>query len=149
MKAKKILTIIVLLFIVKCFGQNSFTEIKTKDGVRFITTNINYPITGIYLFNGVEPIVELNDNGTSFYQSHDEPKRAIVWGIECNDSGIPKFIKGFDNSKYTLFYKYTTALEADIDEDWNTADFTIHFNSMKMYIRGERSKSFTLDKDKK
>jgi hypothetical protein len=145
MKLKKLLSMALLLFVMNSFAQGSVSEITTKKGVRYITTSLDYPITGTYLFQGVEPIVELNANGTGIYQLHELPKRAMIWGIECNQAGEPKFLKGFDNKAYTLWYQYTTSSESDEDVDWKEVEFSIHFNTSKMYIQGERVKEFSED----
>ena len=149
MKIKKLLSIIVLLFVMNGFAQGSATEITTKKGIRYITTSIDYPITGTYMFKGAEPIVQLNGGGTGIYQLHELPKRAMIWGIECNESGDPKFTKGYDNAAYTLWYQYTTSTEDDTDLDWKDVEFSIHFNTSKMFIQGERVKDFTVDSAKK
>lgn len=142
MKLKNIFTVILLFIATTIFAQNSNSEINSKDGVRYITTSINYPVAGIYTFKGAEPIVELNNNGTGFYQLHDQPKRAITWGFECDKEGVLKFTKGYDSTEYTLYYKYTSATEPGVEEEWNKVEFSIHFNSLKMFINGERVKSF-------
>ena len=142
MKLKKLLSIALLLFVMNNFAQGSVTEITTKKGVRYITTSIDYPIIGTYMFQGVEPIVQLNANGTGIYQLHELPKRAMIWGIECKQAGEPKFMKGFDNAAYTLWYQYTTGSEDETDSDWKDVEFSIHFNTSKMFIQGERIKEF-------
>ena len=132
MKSIKIL-IVILLFIVKSFAQS--TKIETNRGIHYITNNIEYPITGTYTFKGTEPVVELNDGGVGFYQLHEQPKRAIIWGMECNESGEPMFTKGFDNAAYTLWYQYITKLDSDDEMNWTAVEFTIDFNTLKMYIK--------------
>jgi hypothetical protein len=148
MKLMKLFPVVVLFCVMNSLAQNSASEINTKDGVRYITTSINYPITGTYLFKEAEPTVELNSGGAGFYQLHEQPKRAMIWGIECNETGEPKFTKGFDNLEYTLYYKYTTTLESDEEEQWNKVELSIHFNSMKMFINGERVKKFVGKEEK-
>lgn len=144
MKAKKILLAILFFCVINCFAQNAPSKIETKNGIHYITTSIDYPITGTYLFQGnLEPVVELNANGSGFYQLHEQPKRAIIWGIECDKSGESKFIKGFDSAAYTLWYQYTTSSDNDTDNDWKSVEFSIHFNTLKMYIQGERIKDYT------
>jgi hypothetical protein len=138
MKSVKFL-IAILLFVGKSFSQS--TKIETRNGIHYITTNIDYPITGTYQFQGNEPIVELNDGGSGIYQLHDLPKRKVKWGIECDEAGIPRFIKGFDSAAYTLWYQYTNP-ESDDETNWNAVEFTIHFNTQKMFIQGERSKDY-------
>jgi hypothetical protein len=145
MKAKKLL--LVLLFIgTKGFAQ-LWDKIDTKDGPHYIShymDNINLDILGKYMFNGQEPVVELNQYGMGFYQLHDQPKRPMTWGLECDEKGALLFKKGFDNAKYTLWYQYTTRTADDTDEDmlWKPVEFTIHFNTGKMFIQGERSKDY-------
>jgi hypothetical protein len=142
MKLKKVLPLLLLLVALKSVAQNSVTAIPTKAGTRYITIDVDFPITGIYMFQGTEPIVELNGNGTGIYQLHELPKRAMTWGIECDEAGEPKFIKGFDSAAYTLWYQYTVGLENDTDTDWKVVEFSIHFNTSKMYIQGERVKDY-------
>ena len=105
-------------------------------------TNINYPIAGTYLFNEGEPIVELNENGTGFYQLHGQPKRPINWGIECEKTGETLYKKGFNTAAYSFWYQFLTTFEEDTNLEWNLVPFTIHFNTLKMYIQGERVKSY-------
>lgn len=138
MKSRNIM-LVALLFVINSFAQ---TKIETKDGIHYITNSIDYPITGTYLYQGAEPVVELNAGGAGFYQLHELVKRAIIWGIECDETGAPKFNKGFDSAAYTLWYQYTSP-ESDDDKDWTAVEFTIHFNTLKMFIQGERSKDYT------
>jgi hypothetical protein len=138
MKSKKLHLIAAVLFIANSFAQ---TKIETKDGLHYITTNIDYPITGTYLFEGAEPTVELNGNGSGFYQLHEQPKKAVNWGMECDEAGAPLFKKGYDSAAYTLWYHYTNP-ETDDDANWKPVEFSIHFNTLKMFIQGERSKDY-------
>jgi hypothetical protein len=147
MKLNKVVFIIAFFFANNIFAQNSATEIETRDGIHFITNTINYPITGVYTFQDAEPIVDLNANGTGIYQLHEQPKREMIWGIECNENGEPIFKKGYDSAEYTLYFKYTS-LENEGDKDWKKVEFSIHFNSLKMYINGERAKSFVYNEEK-
>ncbi|MBF6642077.1 hypothetical protein IVB69_11345 [Flavobacterium sp. J49] len=139
MKSKNALLVVWLVFASNSFAQ---TKIEAKDGIHYLTTDIGYPITGTYFFNGAEPTVELNGNGTGLYQLHEQPKKAVTWGIECNEVGEPLFKKGFDNAAYILWYLYTNP-ENEEERYWKTVPFTIHFNSLKMFIQGERCKAFT------
>jgi len=139
MKSNNFLFIALWLFAANGFAQ---TKIETKDGIHYITTNIDYPVAGTYFFKGAEPTVELNGNGSGFYQLHEQPKKAVTWGIECDEAGAPKFKKGFDSAAYTLWYQYTSP-ESEEEMDWKEVPFTIHFNTLKMFIQGERSKDYT------
>lgn len=143
MKLKNLLFVSLLFFTLNSFTQNSVTQINAKDGVHYLTTSIDYPITGTYLFEGAEPIVDLNANGTGIYQLHDQPRKEVIWGIECDENGAPKFIKGFDSAAYTLWYQHTTISESDTDRGWKAVPFSIHFNTLKMYIQGERMKDYS------
>lgn len=150
MKIKKLLRFSLVLALTNGFAQGT-TEIEAKDGLHYVThNNIDFPITGIYYFKGAEPIVELDNGGVGFYQLHEQLKRPVLWGIESDVWGNLKFKKGFDNTKYILWYQYTTKLDSDEEEDtnWKSVEFTIHFNTGKMFIQGERSKSY-IEKTKK
>lgn len=144
MTVKKLLSFALLLLTFNGFAQN-ITKIEAQDGIHYLTTIINYPVTGTYYFQGAEPIVELQAGGSGFYQLHEQVKRPVIWGMECDESGAPKFKKGFDNAAYTLWYQYTDRTDTDRDEDmlWKPVGFTVHFNSNKMFIQGERSKTFS------
>jgi hypothetical protein len=144
MRIKTTSVFALLLFVLNSAAQD-ITKIEAHDGVHYITTVIDYPITGTYYFQGAEPTVELNAGGNGFYQLHEQPKRPVVWGIECDASGVPIFKKGFDNAAYTLWYQYTTAADTDDENNllWKPVGFTIHFNTQKMFIQGERCKSYS------
>jgi hypothetical protein len=147
MKVKNLLCVIALLLIsLNCFSQN-WDKIEAKDGIHYIShymENINLDILGKYLYNGQEPVVELNEYGQGFYQLHEQPKRPMIWGLECDDRGALLYKKGFDNAKYTLWYQYNTKLEDDTEDDmnWKSVEFTMHFNTLKIFIQGERSKDY-------
>jgi hypothetical protein len=143
MTIKNLLLALSLILSVNCFAQNSITEITTEKGIRYLTTKIDYPIEGTYNFKGTQPNIILNSGGTGTYQFHDLTTRNIIWGIECFKEGTPVYKKGFDNRKYYLFYKYTADGDAGGEEIWNKVDLTVHLNSGKIFINGERSKSFT------
>jgi hypothetical protein len=139
MKSRMLLFVVLLVFVANSFAQ---TKIEAKDGIHYLTTDIGYPIAGTYFFNGAEPTVELNSNGSGLYQLHEQPKKAVTWGIECDEAGEPLLEKGFDNAAYTLWYLYTNPENED-ESYWKNVPFTIHFNSLKMYIQGERCKTYT------
>lgn len=130
------------------FGQK-VTEIETEDGKHFLTTSCEYPIFGTYQFKGTEPIIELNTGGTGQYQQHDAAKRPMIWGLECSESGELKATKGFDNVKYILYYKFTTPIAGEPEESWIRIEMTVHLNSGKIFINGERMKLFTAKEEKK
>ncbi|HNP33495.1 MAG TPA: hypothetical protein PKN96_09405 [Flavobacterium sp.] len=146
MKTQKLLFVALLLFSLNNYSQN-WDKIEAKDGMHYIShymQNINLDILGKYMFNGQEPVVELNEYGNGFYQLHDQLKRPMIWGLECDESGALIYKKGFDNAKYTLWYKYTTKQEDDTEDDanWKSVELTMHFNTKKIFIQGERSKDY-------
>lgn len=152
MKIKHLSFVALLLLSFNGFSQN-WDKIEARDGMHYIShymQNINLDILGKYTYKGQEPVVELNEYGMGFYQLHDQLKRPMIWGLECDESGALKFKKGFDNAKYILWYQYTTKQEGDSDDDssWKAVEFTIHFNTLKMFIQGERSKDYKEMKSK-
>ena len=143
----KLVTVFILpliLFFASANAQNKVEKITAKDGIHYITTTIDYPITGTYLFEGQkEPITQLNLDGTGIFQLLDLSKTTIIWGIECFENGTPKYEKGFNYAVYTLWYKNKeTNSEIETPEDWTNAHFSIHFQKKKMFILGERSKDY-------
>jgi hypothetical protein len=146
MKVKNLLLVALSLVSLNSFAQ-LWDKVEAKDGIHYIShymDNINLDILGKYSFNGKEPVVELNEYGAGFYQLHEQPKRPMNWGLECDEKGALIYKKGFDNAKYTLWYQYSTKSEDDTEDDmsWKSVEFTIHFNTLKMFIQGERSKDY-------
>lgn len=135
----------LILFFVSVNAQNNIEKISSKDGIHYITTNIDYPITGIYLSEGAtEPMVQLNPDGTGIFQLDDLSKITMVWGMECFEDGTPKYQKGFNYAVYSLWYKSKAAnLEMNPKDEWTNAHFSIHFEKKKMFILGERSKDYS------
>jgi len=144
MKYLNLLVITLLLFISFSYAQN-VEKITAKDGIHYITTSINYPVTGTYLISGkIEPIVQLNPDGTGVFQLHDLSKTNMDWGMECFENGTPKYQKGFNYAVYSLYYKN----KEETDAEWTYAHFSIHFEKKKMFILGDRSKYYTDSTDK-
>ena len=143
MKSPNLLFFILFLYVTHSYTQN-VEKIIAKDGIHFITTNIDYPITGTYLFEGLtEPIVQLDPDGTGIFQVLDLSKTTIIWGMECFENGTPKYQKGFNYAVYTLWYKNKeTNQEMETSGDWTNAHFSIHFQKKKMFISGDRSKDY-------
>lgn len=144
MKDLKLLFMAFILLTTNSYAQNKIDEITAKDGIHYITTTIDYPITGTYLFEGLtEPIVQLNPDGTGIFQLDDLSKTDMVWGMECLEDGTPKYQKGFNYAVYTLWYKNKeTSTESESNEGWINAHFSIHFEKKKMFILGDRSKEY-------
>ncbi|MDI1306857.1 MAG: hypothetical protein PSX42_18670 [bacterium] len=136
--------IIALIALVTTTQAQNVEKITCKDGIHYITKNIDYPITGTYLSEGgTEPIVQLNPDGTGIFQLDDLSKITMVWGMECFEDGTPKYQKGFNYAVYSLWYKNKEANSGmDAKEEWTYAHFSIHFEKKKMFILGERSKDY-------
>ena len=82
------------------------TKIEAQDGIHYITTDIDYPITGIYLFKGTEPVVELNANGTGFTNATNNPKKPLLGVLNATNPGIP-FLKKDSTMRLILCGTYT------------------------------------------
>jgi hypothetical protein len=144
MKHLNSLIISSLLFTANIYAQK-IEKITAKDGAHYITTSIDYPITGTYLLSGeTEPIVQLNQDGTGIFQLYNLSKINMDWGMECFENGTPKYQKGFNYAVYSLWYKS----KAENDAEWIYAHFSIHFEKKKMFISGERSKDYTDQSEK-
>ncbi len=145
----KIITLLfsaLILCVTQSFAQIKITKIEAKNQDHYITTKIDYPIAGTYLFENVsEPIVVLNADGTGIFQFKDLSKREITWGLECTEDGFLRFKEGFDSAAYSIWYKSKNSLinpELDENNVWIKVEFSIHFNTNKMYIMGERVKDY-------
>lgn len=143
MKVYKLFLFTLLLSTsIKSLAQSSVSQIFTDDKSYYITNRIGFPILGTYLFEGkTQPTVELNENGLGVLQGEDLKKRNILWGIQSSKSGTPKFKKGFDSAAYTIWYKYRD-LEESEDDKWIESHFSIHFRVKKMFVFGNRSKTY-------
>lgn len=106
MKSLNLFLILTILFVTNSYAQKKAISITVNDKEHFIITDIKYPITGTYLFEGTkEPIVQLNPNGTGIFQLHDQEPKSMIWGIECSKQGFPIFKEGFSSAVYSLWYK--------------------------------------------
>lgn len=138
MNLKKLLFSLLFLVVTSAYTQIKVNQIEVNDKTHFITTITGYPLYGVYLFeNKKEPIIQLNANGTGIFQLHEQPQTNMIWGIECSAIGIPKITEGFNSAVYSLWYKN------EGEEIWNEVQYSIHFSKMKMFILGERVKSYT------
>lgn len=146
MKIFALLFATLISSIINSNAQGKITKITSKNQNHYITTTIEYPITGTYQFENIsEPIVILNPDGTGIFQNKDLSKKEITWGLECTEDGFFKFKEGFDSAVYSLWYKFKdNIINSELDEinDWVEVEFSIHFNTKKMYIMGERVKVY-------
>lgn len=146
MKIINILLISIILISTPTFAQIKITTIPAKKQDFFIISKTDLPVYGLYQFeNKSEPIIQLNADGTGIFQNQDLTKTEIIWGLECTEKGYLRFKEGFDSAAYTMWYKTKdNHLESDPEEyeDWTRVGFTIHFKTKKMYIMGERIKTY-------
>lgn len=142
MKSINLLLITLIFSFTNLFSQIKVNQITYRNQEHFISTEIDYPVAGTYLFEGKsEPIVVLNENGTGIFQYQDLTKKDISWGIECLSDGIPVFKEGFNSASYSLYYK------TNENEEWILIQFSIHYNNKKMFIMGERVKDYVDNKE--
>ena len=142
---------LLLFFIISApllLAQKKVRQITVKDQIHYITNDIEYPITGTYLYLDKTLAVEkqkelalstvLHANGTGTIQNENLEKEKIEWGIECYESGIPILKSGFNSGSYSFWYTKKSNPEG---EEWILDTFSIHSNN-KMYLSGKRVKEF-------
>ena len=123
-------------------------EVKIKNETYFLTKEIGYAIAGDYLFESKgEPIVKLNADGTGLFQLHQMSQTKMVWGIECEIDGTPKKIDAPWGFMYNLWYQIKEkhkgkSWESGEIDAWDVVSFSVHTDENKIYILGERIKSF-------
>jgi hypothetical protein len=141
---QKLLLLTLILGISTVQAQLKVDKISYRNTDHFITTTIGYPVAGLFLFEEKsEPSILLNADGTGVFQFEDLSKKNISWGIACSEEGIPVFNEGFNSATYTFWYK------TDDNSDWIFTQFSIHYNKKKMFIMGERVKSYAEDENPK
>ena len=136
----------MILCVTQSFAQTKITKITAQNQDHYITTTIDYPIAGTYQYENLsEPIVILNLDGTGIFQNKDLSKKEITWGLECTEDGFLRFKEGFDSAAYSIWIKTKDSLinpELEEINDWKKVEFSIHYNTNKMYIMGERVKEY-------
>jgi hypothetical protein len=146
MKSSTLLFAALILCATQSFAQAKITKITAQNQDHYITTKIDYPIAGTYQYENIsEPIVVLNADGTGIFQNKDLSKKEITWGLECTEDGLLRFKEGFDSAAYSIWIKTKDSLinpELEENNDWIKVEFSIHFNTNKMYIMGERVKVY-------
>jgi hypothetical protein len=158
MKFLKSIFSILLLTTTISNAQNNVTKITVDGDVYYLTTDIGYNLVGKYLNeNGsydyktnttsTEPITVLNEDGTGLWQNYGTSKGKMIWGVECNKDGSPKKIETDYGAVYILWYMKKEQLifngkpEGKVDV-WDAVQLSIKFKEGKIYILGERSKTF-------
>jgi len=148
MKLRTLLLIALSLFATGAFAQSAVTKVTVKDEVYYITTKMDYPITGLYNYESKgEPIVQLNADGTGLFQLHQMSQTKMVWGIECDAKGVPKELKAAFGPVYRLWYQIKEkhkgkTWESGVVDEWDIIQLSIHTNERKIYILGERIKTY-------
>lgn len=123
-------------------------EVKIKNETYYITKEIGYPITGDYLFESKgDPVVQLNADGTGLFQLHQMSRTPMIWGIECEMDGTPKKVKADWGFMYNLWYQIKAkhkgaSWESGEIDAWDVVSFSVHEDENKIYILGERIKTF-------
>ena len=122
--------------------------VKIKNETYYLTKEIGYPITGDYLFESKkDPIVQLNADGTGLFQLHEMSRTPMVWGIECEMDGSPKKVKADWGFMYNLWYQIKAKHKGASWESgeigaWDVVSFSVHEDEHKIYILGERIKTY-------
>lgn len=148
MKLKNLLLIAASLFVTTAYAQSAVTKVTIKDEVYYLTREIDYPIAGVYNYESKgEPIVQLNIDGTGLFQLHEMSKTKMVWGIECEANGTPKKVVAPWGFMYNLWYQIKEkhkgkSWESGVIEEWDVVQFSVHTDENKIYILGERIKSY-------
>jgi len=142
------LILAVLLCTTASFAQSDVTKIVEKDEVYYISKSIGLPITGEYKYEGKgEPIVQLNADGTGLFQLHGMSATRMIWGIECDASGKAKVQEAAWGGIYRLWYQLKEkhkgkTWESGVVGKWDIIQFSVHTDTRKMYVLGERIKTY-------
>ena len=145
---------ICLIIAVAAFTQNTQAQtgknvqaVTVKNETYYLTKEIGYAITGDYLYEGKgDPIVRLNSDGSGLFQLHGMSRTPMVWGIECEKDGTPMKVKTDWGFMYNLWYqikarhKGPTWESGEVDA-WDVVQFSVHTDTGKIYILGERIKN--------
>ncbi len=127
MKLRMLLFNLLCLFVTGSFAQANVTKVTVKDEVYYITTKMEYPITGLYKYeNKGAPIVQLNEDGTGIFQLHGMPQKEMKWGIESDAKGVPKELKVVWGSVYRLWYQ--------VGDEWDIIQLSVHTDERIIYI---------------
>ncbi|RZJ55440.1 MAG: hypothetical protein EOO45_29375 [Flavobacterium sp.] len=102
MRTILLVALALLMFTAKAFAQ----EVKTFtiDGKTYYGTKaIPQEITGVYQYEKTkEPIVDIRQDGSGFFQTHDVPKYPVEYWIETDARGIVQKKKSETNSNYQV-----------------------------------------------
>jgi len=109
------------------------------------TKAIPKEITGLYKYEKVkEPIVEINEDGTGYFQVHDVPKYPVEYWIETDEKGEIHKRKSEVNSNYqiVLILKYgsngQSGWRGDKAGTYGRIEITMAFTEGYAIILGER-----------
>jgi hypothetical protein len=116
-----------------------------NENVYYGTKAIPEEITGLYKYEKIkEPIVEINKDGTGYFQVHDVPKYPVVYWIETDEKGTILKRQNNGNSTYqvVLILKYgnngESGWRAEKTGTYDRIDVTMAFNEGYAIILGER-----------
>ncbi len=130
-------------------------ELAIQAEVYYGTRSIpGYNIIGTYIYpssSDKHPIVQLNQDGTGIFERHNNIPVKIKWWIYSDEKGVAKVNKGEVGQQHTLIVQYlepeyTTIRdvkkEITAQGDFDMKMLTIRYDDKKIYILGEREKSF-------
>jgi hypothetical protein len=134
---KKIfMTVIAIMGFALTIMAQAVSTFTINGNTYYGTKAIPKEITGLYKYEKVkEPIVEINENGTGFFQVHDVPKYPVEYWIETDAKGniYKRKSEVNNNYQYVLILKYGSNGESG----WRGAN-------AGTYDRIEVSMAFTL-----
>lgn len=126
-------------------------KLTIADHTYYGTKAIPKAITGKYWYeNSKEPIVEINGDGTGYFQVHDVPAYPVTYWIETDASGNVQKKKSETSSKYevVVILKYGSNGESG----WKGAkagkydriDVTMAFDQGYAIVMGERFRKLSV-----
>jgi len=146
MKLSNLLLTLSILAATDVCAQSKVKTITIKNEVYYITTEVGIPVVGLYKYEGKkDPIVQLNADGTGLFQLHGMSQTPMEWGMECTADGTPKKNATDFGAVYLLWYQLKAKHKGSSWESgevgkWDAVQFSIHNDTGKMYILGEREK---------
>lgn len=148
MKPSTLFIIALILCSTGIFAQTDVTKVTVKEETFYLTKTIGYPIIGLYQYESKgDPIVQLNEDGQGIFQLHEGSRTPMVWGVECDEKGVPKEIKVSWGSAYRLWYQIkerhkVNGREMGVIDEWDIIQLSVHTDERKIYILGERIKTY-------
>lgn len=141
-----ILALVFMLFTVNVLAQK-VEKFTIENNTYYGTKAIPAEITGKYLFEKTkEPIVEINKDGTGFFQLHEVKAYPVEYWIETDEKGKIHMRKSETNTNYqvVLILKYGSNGESGWKGDkvgtFDRIEVTVAYNLGYAIVLGERFK---------